>query len=132
MCTEPAKILRTDAVAMDAGKHVIIEVPFAQTMQDCWDLIVGVERSGLVFQMAEQLRFAPFVTAWTNMVKEGKRKNRLCRRPVPPRPFSSVFLLRQGYRRANLIRTDDRQSKCPRSRAYGILSTLHILQLPRT
>lgn len=72
VCTEPANFSKLTQMALRAGKHVITEVPSAQTRQDLWDMIVAVEKSGLVFEMAEQMRYAPFVTAWKSMVEQGK------------------------------------------------------------
>jgi predicted dehydrogenase len=39
--------------ALDAGKHVLVEVPAATTVEDCWRLIEAVERAGTTFMMAE-------------------------------------------------------------------------------
>lgn len=58
--------------ALDAGKHVLCEVPLAYTIEDCWRVVLAVERSGLKFQMAEQVRYAPYIQAWKKMVQEGK------------------------------------------------------------
>lgn len=58
--------------ALDAGKHTMCEVPLCYKMEDCWRIVLKVERSGLKFQMAEQTRYWPFVTAWKDMVAEGR------------------------------------------------------------
>ncbi|HET7771506.1 MAG TPA: Gfo/Idh/MocA family oxidoreductase [Chloroflexota bacterium] len=39
--------------ALEAGKHVLVEVPAATSVDDCWALIEAVERSGKTFMMAE-------------------------------------------------------------------------------
>jgi predicted dehydrogenase len=39
--------------ALGAGRHVLVEVPAATTVDDCWALIEAVERSGKTFMMAE-------------------------------------------------------------------------------
>lgn len=39
--------------ALAAGKHVLVEVPAATTIEDGWALIEAVERSGKTFMMAE-------------------------------------------------------------------------------
>ena len=60
------------AQALEAGKHVNSEVPAAHTLEDCWRIVLAAERSGLVYQLAEQSRFSGVVTAWRDLVKEGK------------------------------------------------------------
>lgn len=58
------------AQALDAGKHVNSEVPAAYTLEDCWKIVVAVERTGLVYQLAEQTRYYGFVEAWRKLVAE--------------------------------------------------------------
>lgn len=58
--------------ALEAGKHVLCEVPLALTIEDCWKIVHAVEKSGLKFQMAEQARYSAFAQAWVNMVSDGK------------------------------------------------------------
>ena len=60
------------AMALEAGKHVNAEVPAAHTMEDCWRIVVATERSGLVYQLAEQQRYAGYFGGWQKLVKEGK------------------------------------------------------------
>ena len=58
--------------AMEAGKHVITEVPAAGTIQECWDLVLTVERTGMKYLFGEQTRHWGFVDAWRKMVAEGQ------------------------------------------------------------
>lgn len=60
------------AQALAAGKHVHSEVPAAHRMEDCWQIVAAQERSGLVYQLAEQLRYAGYVDAWRELVADGK------------------------------------------------------------
>ena len=60
------------AQALEAGKHVNSEVPAAHTMEDCWRIVVAQERSGLVYQLAEQARYAGYIDAWQKMVAAGE------------------------------------------------------------
>ena len=39
--------------ALRAGKHVLLEVPAAETVEECWDLVEAVRTTGLTFMMAE-------------------------------------------------------------------------------
>ncbi|MBI4024269.1 MAG: Gfo/Idh/MocA family oxidoreductase [Verrucomicrobia bacterium] len=59
------------AQALEAGKHVNCEVPAAHTLEDCWRIVVAQERSGRVYHLAEQLRYAGYVQAWRKLVAEG-------------------------------------------------------------
>jgi predicted dehydrogenase len=60
------------AQALEAGKHVNMEVPGAHSMEDCWRIVVAQERSGKVFQLAEQCRYAGYIDEWRRMVAEGE------------------------------------------------------------
>ena len=57
--------------ALQRDKHVLCEVPLAYTIEDCWRIVLAVEKSGLKFEMAEQLRYSAYVNAWKKMVGEG-------------------------------------------------------------
>lgn len=60
------------AMALEAGKHVNSEVPAAHSIEDCWRIVVAQERSGKVYQLAEQTRYWGFVEAWRQLVAEGR------------------------------------------------------------
>lgn len=60
------------AMALEAGKHVNSEVPAAHTLEDCWRIVLAAERSGKVYQLAEQTRYWGFVDAWRQIVAEGQ------------------------------------------------------------
>ncbi|MYG23226.1 MAG: Gfo/Idh/MocA family oxidoreductase [Gemmatimonadetes bacterium] len=60
------------AQALEAGKHVNMEVPAAHTMEDCWRIVTAAEHTGRVYQLAEQTRYWGFVEAWRDMVAEGR------------------------------------------------------------
>lgn len=59
------------AQSLEAGKHVHSEVPAAHTLADCWRIVLAAERSGRVYQLAEQTRYWGFVDAWRDLVKAG-------------------------------------------------------------
>ncbi|WP_176706834.1 Gfo/Idh/MocA family protein [Paenibacillus hemerocallicola] len=44
---------RQAIAALNAGKHVMSEVPAAFTLDECWELVETVERTGLVYMLAE-------------------------------------------------------------------------------
>lgn len=60
------------ADALEAGKHVHAEVPAAHTIADCWRIALAVERTGLVYALAEQTRYWGFVEAWREIVASGQ------------------------------------------------------------
>ena len=60
------------AQALEAGKHVNMEVPAAHTMEDCWRIVTAAERTGRVYQLAEQTRYWGFVDVWRDLVAEGR------------------------------------------------------------
>ncbi|MBI3945700.1 MAG: Gfo/Idh/MocA family oxidoreductase [Armatimonadetes bacterium] len=59
------------AQVLEAGKHVNSEVPAAHTLEDCWRIVLAAERSGRVYQLAEQTRYWGFVEAWRDTVARG-------------------------------------------------------------
>ncbi|MHB0877261.1 MAG: Gfo/Idh/MocA family protein [Anaerolineae bacterium] len=60
------------AMALEAGKHVNCEVPASHSIEDCWRIVRAQERSGKVYQLAEQTRYWGFVQAWRKLVAEGQ------------------------------------------------------------
>jgi predicted dehydrogenase len=60
------------AQALEAGKHVNSEVPAAHSLEDCWRIVLATERTGKVYQLAEQVRYAGYVDAWHKLVKSGQ------------------------------------------------------------
>ncbi|MCQ6560643.1 Gfo/Idh/MocA family protein [Paenibacillus mendelii] len=47
--------------AIAAGKHVLLEKPIANTLEDCWKIIHAAEDKGVTFMMAYIVRFLPAV-----------------------------------------------------------------------
>ena len=56
--------------ALAAGKHVLIEKPLGTTVEECETLRVPVESGGLVFQIGNNRRFEPGMTAAQRFVRE--------------------------------------------------------------
>jgi predicted dehydrogenase len=57
--------------AMEAGCHVMVEVPLAYSIEDCWKAVVTTERTGKIFLLMEQLRYSGYIRAWHEIVKSG-------------------------------------------------------------
>jgi predicted dehydrogenase len=68
---DPDKQVPLACQAMEAGLHVMMEVPVAYTIEDCWKLVTTVERTGKVFLLMEQIRYTGYVQAWRQIVKQG-------------------------------------------------------------
>ncbi|MBI2190908.1 MAG: Gfo/Idh/MocA family oxidoreductase [Planctomycetes bacterium] len=60
------------AHALEAGKHVASEVPAAHRLEDCWRIVAAAERSGKVYLLAEQCRYAGYIESWRKMVAQGQ------------------------------------------------------------
>jgi predicted dehydrogenase len=57
--------------ALNAGKHVLSEVIAATTLDECWDLVETVERTGLTYMMAENYCYRREVMMVRNMAEAG-------------------------------------------------------------
>lgn len=58
--------------SMTAGKHACTEVPAAFTLDECWNLIKTVEKTGAKYQLLEQTRYWGFVDVWKQMYDRGE------------------------------------------------------------
>ncbi len=57
--------------AMEQGKHVIVEVPAAVTIRECWDIVETSERTRKHCMMMENYSYMPFHITTLNMAKQG-------------------------------------------------------------
>lgn len=62
---------RQSILALEAGKHVLSEVTATHTIEEGWDLIKTVEKTGLTYMMAENYCFMRPVLMVQNMVEAG-------------------------------------------------------------
>jgi predicted dehydrogenase len=58
------------AAALDAGRHVLIEKPFAPSVAEAKQLVALAERQGLVVAVSQNYRFFPAVQAVRQLVAE--------------------------------------------------------------
>lgn len=58
--------------SMEAGMHVLSEVPMTYSLEDCWQLVLTVERTGKFYQLAEQTRYWPFIQKWKQLIGMGE------------------------------------------------------------
>lgn len=66
----PGHVSVTQA-ALDAGKHVLVEKPFAPTMRAAVRLVELAAERGLVLMVSQNYRFFPAVRAVERLVREG-------------------------------------------------------------
>jgi predicted dehydrogenase len=59
------------AQALEAGKHVMSEVTAAVTLDECWQLVEAVEKTGRVYMMAENYCYTRTNMMVLNMVRQG-------------------------------------------------------------
>ena len=57
--------------AMNAGKHVCVEVPIAYTVEDCWKLIDTAEKTQRNCMMMENVCYGREELLVLNMVRQG-------------------------------------------------------------
>ena len=57
--------------ALQAGKHVLVEKPFALTVADCDEMIAAQQQSGKLMMVGQVLRFWPEYRALIDFVQSG-------------------------------------------------------------
>lgn len=60
----------TSLAALDAGKHVICEKPFAPTMEDAINVVDAAARRGLTLMVSQNYRFFPAARKAAELVRE--------------------------------------------------------------
>ena len=55
--------------AAQAGKHVLLEKPMANSIQDCQDIISETSKAGVTFMVAQQLRYHPNYVAVKRLIE---------------------------------------------------------------
>lgn len=58
-------------LALEAGKHVVVEKPFAATMTEARDLVALAERRGLVLAVSQNYRFYPAARMVADLAHRG-------------------------------------------------------------
>jgi predicted dehydrogenase len=70
--TLPTHLHKAAALAaLQAGKHVLLEKPFALNVADCDEMIEAQRKSGKLLMIAHVLRFWPEYATLVNLVKSG-------------------------------------------------------------
>ena len=58
-------------MALEAGKHVLSEIPMATTLAECERIIELTDRHGLKYHMGNQVRYAFCLRDVQKMIREG-------------------------------------------------------------
>lgn len=80
--------------AAEAGKHILCQKPMALSLKDCDQIIAAVERTGVFFSMAYQMRHDPSNIKIKELVSSGKlgKISLLRRRHCIPVLFNDDFV----------------------------------------
>ena len=93
VATETNKHADLCIAAMEAGKNVLLQKPMAITLRDCDRIIQTVEKTGVWFSLAFQMRCDPQNIAMKRLIEEGAvgRIGMIRRRHCIPVLFSKAF-----------------------------------------
>ncbi len=58
--------------AAEAGKHVIVEKPMANSVQDCRYMVEAADKSGVTLMVAQHLRYMRTAVAAKRLIEDGK------------------------------------------------------------
>ena len=58
--------------AAEAGKHVIVEKPMANTVRDCREMVEAADKSGVTLMVAQHLRYMRTAAAAKRLIEDGK------------------------------------------------------------
>lgn len=72
ICTTHSTHAPIAIAAAEAGKHVLLEKPMANTLAECRDIIAATEKAGVTFMVAQQLRHVPSYVAVRRLIEEGE------------------------------------------------------------
>ena len=63
---------RQAITALDAGHHVLSEVPAVWTLEECEQLVESVEKSGRVYTLAENMCYFHYIKEWRERIQNGE------------------------------------------------------------
>jgi predicted dehydrogenase len=72
ICTTPDQHAPIAFAAIEAGKHVLVEKPFALSLEDCRDLVAAAESAGVTLMVAQNQRFLPTHQAARAIIGSGE------------------------------------------------------------
>jgi predicted dehydrogenase len=72
ICATPDQHAPIALAAIESGKHVLVEKPFALTLADCRALIAAADRVGVTLMVAQNQRFLPSHQAARKIIASGE------------------------------------------------------------
>jgi predicted dehydrogenase len=72
ICTTPDQHAPIAFAAIETGRHVLIEKPFALSLDDCRELVAAAERAGVTLMVAQNQRFLPTHQAARAIIASGE------------------------------------------------------------
>jgi predicted dehydrogenase len=72
ICTTPDKHAPIALAAIELGKHVLVEKPFALTLADCRAVVAAADRAGVTLMVAQNQRFLPSHQAAKAIIASGE------------------------------------------------------------
>jgi predicted dehydrogenase len=72
ICATPDQHAPIASAAIAAGKHVLVEKPFALTLAECRELIVAADRADVTLMVAQNQRFLPTHQAARAIIASGE------------------------------------------------------------
>ena len=72
ICTTPDQHAPVAHAAIEAGKHVLVEKPFALSLGDCRELVAAADRAGVTLMVAQNQRFLPSHQAARAIIASGE------------------------------------------------------------
>jgi len=72
ICATPDEHAPIAFAAIEAGKHVLVEKPFALSLHDCRELIAAGEHAGVTLMVAQNQRFLPTHQAARALIASGE------------------------------------------------------------
>jgi predicted dehydrogenase len=72
ICTTPDQHAPVALAAIEAGKHVLVEKPFALTLADCRGLVAAADQAGVTLMVAQNQRFLPTHQAARSIIASGE------------------------------------------------------------
>jgi predicted dehydrogenase len=72
ICTTPDQHAPIASAAIEHGKHVLVEKPFALSLDDCRELVAAAEGAGVTLMVAQNQRFLPTHQAARAIIASGE------------------------------------------------------------
>ena len=70
--TPPSEHAPQSIKALQAGKHVLSEVPAVDRLEECESLVAAAQASKTSYMLAENMCYAPYVEAWRRLLEDGR------------------------------------------------------------